>query len=407
MNSYLYLAPEDDTLKERINEMVMQSKRQQILQKYEGKIWQGTTNKFWYVKIDGRLIKKKERHDLEDLIVQTMLKREEEVNFPTIEELFYQWADDRLQRKRIAYGTYNRQVNEYKKHFNETEFGQRRINSMSEADWINFLEVEVARLKLTSKGLSRFKEIVKGILLHAKKKSLIDFNVIDMLAMADIKPFPTVKNDSTQVFNKDEFQKIREYAMNHIDGRNLAILLLTVTGLRPGEIVSLKWEDVDDLFIHVSRTETAYYNKDIHVVEVKDSPKTEAANRDVVLAEGNKWIIDEIKKLKRYDDGFVFRKERSEDRLTAGSLDKRFRTIQRHLNIPVRSLNKIRKTYGTILCDAKADNRFILKQMGHTDIATTEGAYHRDRRTLEEKCKNLSAITELTINCSANTKKQE
>ena len=406
-NSLKIISTDDTIVEAHIAEMRMKSKRHQILQAYESdeRIWQGSTNKCWYVKLDGKTVKKKNRVDLEDAIVHYELKREEEQNNPTLEELFYEWIDDRLNRKRIAKGTYDRQVNEYKKHFCETSFGHKRIGEVnSDIDWIKFIESEVARLELTSKGLSRFKEIVKGTLLHAKRQSLIDFNVTDMLAMADIRPFVKPKEDSKQVFTSDELYSLINYLISNLDGKNLAILLVISTGLRPGEIVSLKWEDMDftEYSIHIRRTETTYSSSDGRVLTVKDSPKTVAGRRNVLLPEENAWILDEIKKLKKYDDGYIFRMDKG-DRLTAECLTKRFRSVQRNVNIPVRSLNKLRKTYGSLLLDNNADNRFVTMQMGHTSIETTERSYHRDRRSVDEKRRFLGAIPDLIIpkpNCA-------
>ena len=55
-----------------------------------------------------------------------------------------------------------------------------------------------------------------------------------------------------------------------------------------------------------------------------------------------------------------------------------------------------RKPCGSILLDNCVDNRLIIDLMGHTDIAMTEGHYHRNRRSLERKAQILSSIPEFS-----------
>ena len=76
----------------------------------------------------------------------------------------------------------------------------------------------------------------------------------------------------------------------------------------------------------------------------------------------------------------------------------RLKRVCKKLNIYHKSPHKIRKTYGTILLDHNVDNRLIMEQMGHTDIACTENHYHRNRRSLDAKSQILSSIPEFKTN---------
>ncbi len=58
------------------------------------------------------------------------------------------------------------------------------------------------------------------------------------------------------------------------------------------------------------------------------------------------------------------------------------------VGIPERSTHKIRKTYASILLSNKVDERLIINQMGHTDIATTRGSYYFNRNS-EDKNKGI------------------
>ena len=47
-----------------------------------------------------------------------------------------------------------------------------------------------------------------------------------------------------------------------------------------------------------------------------------------------------------------------------------------------------------MLMDSKVDERFIINQMGHTDILCSETHYHRDRKSVELKKSLLNQVPE-------------
>ena len=60
------------------------------------------------------------------------------------------------------------------------------------------------------------------------------------------------------------------------------------------------------------------------------------------------------------------------------------------LNMPQRSMHKIRKTYGTCLLDNYVDESLVKEQMGHSDIRTTKEHYYFCNRDNEERRKQIS-----------------
>ena len=60
-----------------------------------------------------------------------------------------------------------------------------------------------------------------------------------------------------------------------------------------------------------------------------------------------------------------------------------------------KSLNKIRKTYGTILLDNGVEESLVIAQMGHTDIKTTKRYYYRNRKSLQQKSEVIDKVSGL------------
>lgn len=157
---------------------------------------------------------------------------------------------------------------------------------------------------LTAKGYSNLRTLIYGIFKLAKKKKYIISSQLDLI--------------------------------------NLGLLLAFKTGVRPGELAALQKEDLLDRSVDVHRTEIHYQNEDgENVYEVRDFPKTEAGIRTVLIPKQALWIVKEIKRQNPFGE-YVFMKNGK--RIRTYSFTWRLKSICQKLDIPVRSLNKIRKT---------------------------------------------------------------
>lgn len=379
-----------------LQDKINMQKREELLKKHTYDIWEGKDG-YWRTylpdKEKGRkLLKRKNRKDIEDMVVSYFKKESEN---PTVRETFEEWNDRRLRLGKIGNATHQRNRNFFNRHFKK--MGERRIKSISEDEWGDFLEEQIPEYDLTAKAFSGLKGVTKGFLKRAKKRKLIDFNVEEMFSELDTSDTDfkkVIKEDYQEVFDEQETDTMIKYLESHLDLSNIAILLMFVTGMRIGEVVCLKHSDFDGNTIKIRRTETRYRgeNEKKYHVEVKDFPKTKAGARTVIIPKDYEWLCDRIRITNPFSE-FVF--ARDEERVTAQSVRMRLRRLCDKLKIYHKSPHKIRKTYGTILLDNNIDERLILGQMGHASIGTTENHYHRNRRTIEKKSDILSSIPDL------------
>ena len=87
--------------------------------------------------------------------------------------------------------------------------------------------------------------------------------------------------------------------------------------------------------------------------------------------------------------------EKNGKRVKTYQFSKKLSTICKRLNIPVRSLNKIRKTYASVLIDNNIEESLVISQMGHTDIKTTRQYYYKDRHDYADKAEQINKIMAL------------
>ena len=184
-------------------------------------------------------------------------------------------------------------------------------------------------------------------------------------------------------------------------------------GLRIGELVALKWSDIEGSYIHINRMEVEEYNiqNDDNIVvnfngrQVVDRVKSPAGFRDVYLNSEAKKILEMVRELNvrngYYDDNYVFisqKKIRSSARTITSYLEKLCPAV----GIQVKSNHKIRKTYISSLFDAKVNIDTIRRLAGHEDEKTSLKNYcfdQSDKDILEnrlEQAKNCNMVLKVS-----------
>lgn len=397
VNAVLQYAVEHDMLDvQYVQDQIEMLKREELLKKHPYKIWQGKDGKWRTYLPDeekGRSMKKRNTEaEIKNIVAEYWKEKTEN---PTVRELYDEWITDKLKRQEIVKETRDR----YNRQFDESlqEFGKRRIKTIEEFDIEDTILNAIYEHDLTAKGYSNLRTLFYGIFKRAKEKKMIDFSITEVIADMDIskKSFrKVIKTDEELVFSEDETAKVTNYIMeSDLDILNLGILLYFKSGARPGELVALKREDVMGRVLHIRRTEIFYKGDDgKNVYEVRDFPKTAAGIREVILPSSAEWVLKEIRKRNPFGE-YLF--EKNGGRIRTYTFTSRLKTICRKLGIVNKSLNKIRKTYGTILLDSGVEESLVIAQMGHTDTKTTKRYYYRNRKNLQQKSEVIDKVSGL------------
>lgn len=378
-----------------VQEKMEMTKRKELLEKHPCKIWEGK-NGCWYTYLPdnkgGRILKKrKSKSDLENDIINYQIQQSDE---PTVADIFQEWIDGRLRTKEISKASYDRYSVDFRRFF--SEFGKKKIKAVTELDIEDFMLKSIADFSLTAKSFGNLRILVYGIFKRAKKKKLVSFSITEVVKDLEISrnAFTKVKKDEcSEVFMQDELPIVFDHIRNNLDIVNLGLLLMFVTGVRVGELVAIKTEDVDGNVIHICRTESHYKDaesgKDVYVI--KDTPKTVAGIRDVIVPNDYLWIFRKIQQLNPSGE-FLFMRNGS--RIRAYTVRLRLHKICKAVDVRDKSTHKARKTYASILLSSGVDTSMVISLMGHTDISCTEQYYHRNRKDIAAKSYVLSNISE-------------
>ena len=140
-------------------------------------------------------------------------------------------------------------------------------------------------------------------------------------------------------------------------------------GLRRGELMALRWENVD-LAGGVIRIERAYDDKSRIEVE----PKSHAGRRTIPIVGALRDVLTAHKASQPRDRGIVFSAD-GETRFQPSSVWRRARAAWKRAGLEPIGLHEARHTFASVLIAAGVNAKAITAYMGHASIQTTYDLY--------------------------------
>ena len=212
-----------------------------------------------------------------------------------------------------------------------------------------------------------------------------------------------IPKDNTQVFTEDELKAMSEMILSdliHYDKQcptsaGLAILLILQTGIRTGELLGLKWEDISDGVLYIERQ--------AGVNGVLEHTKSTNGNRAIPLTDS---AIEILEMVRDYNKRHGFTKEwifqsnsvKQEGRLGYNAIDHKLRRLCRRLNITERSPHKLRKTcISTLLDNPNINPREVMRFAGHKDMSTTLNSYCFNRAQKSKTAAEINKTLKIGI----------
>jgi len=362
--------------------------KQKYLAMHEGKIYTDNKGRYnTYVpdannKYGRKLIRKNTKEELEDSIVK--FYKDYQYN-PNIRDVFVDWSNSKLEYGEITKSTYDRYQNDFNRFFSDIQ--DMKFCDISELWLEERIKRTIHDMELTSKSYSNMRTLVYGMFKYGKKRGYTDISVTQFFGDLDVSKRSFRRRrftDEESVFTDRELEMLEEYIYSKSNSIiRLGILFDMYTGLRAGELSTLKYSDFDGSVMTVQRTETHNKDEDGTIVySVEEFTKGRDGIRKVILPPRAESILKRIRLLNPVD-GYVFVLDGR--RIKADTFSKTLRRMCDQIGIKPRSMHKIRKTYATKLINAGLEESLIIKQMGHTDFSTTKQFYYFDNHDIEEK----------------------
>ena len=190
---------------------------------------------------------------------------------------------------------------------------------------------------------------------------------------------PKLKKYRADIYTPTMIQTILDKAKD--TDMYLPIYLLVKLGLRRGELLALRWSDIDfknnvlKVRHNMVRTEESYTIKE---------PKSEAGIRDIHLSKEVSSILKQerikyMNDLFNYGAGFqnlefVIRQENGAPYHPDSMSQKWRRFLEKH-NLPQRRLHDLRHSNATALIQAGVSPKVVQQRLGHADVQITLNTY--------------------------------
>ena len=290
----------------------------------------------------------------------------------------------------------------YEKYIRES-FGKKKLSK------VRYSDVKAFYYSLINeRGFKPASMEIAHTLLHptfnmAVRDGYINRNPTDGV-MGEIKKSHQWEHKKRHALTIEQQRAVSTFLDTHEDYRGWRpiITVLLGTGMRIGECLGLRWEDIDFKANEIDVNHNLIYRKNLdgkcenHV----NSPKTESGKRRIPILEGVKDALLEELELQRCigfckDEidgysGFIFSTcenhvytpesvNRAIKRIyTAYNEEETFIAKKEHRDpilLPHFSAHVLRHTFCTRLCENETNLRVIMDIMGHSDIQTTMNIY--------------------------------
>jgi integrase len=251
---------------------------------------------------------------------------------------------------------YEHMADRIKREFAE-RFGDRlRLEDVS-PEMLEQIRDDLVASGLSDRTVNKYLTILHSIFAWAQRRYRLPANPV-----AAVEKRPQAKRASIDVFSREEVMALVRAAASEQDG--IVYLTAAFTGLRLGELLALRWRDVDfpNLAFHVRHSFT---NGRV------DTPKS-GQERTVPMADEVAQALAGLGQRERFtgDDDLVFCGIHG-GHLAGHKLRDRYKKALRQAGLRELRFHDLRHTFGSHAIRT-ADSREVMEWMGHQDLATTQ-----------------------------------
>lgn len=388
----------DNTDNACVREFVEQMERKKVVEQHSYKITQSKDG-YWrtYVKdntkVSGcRLIKKSTEKKLLDELVKYYREAE---NKSTFKDVYFRWRE--VQDILVEDNTVYKYNTDYKRFFEGNSFEDFQINEITEDKLKLFFHKSIKQNHLSKGAFKKLFGYVNNTFDKAYREKLI---IENPMSYFKCKQFYKLCEEierplEKQVFFDEEIKLILEklHEQNKIRPDyipNYAVEFAYLTGMRVGEIVALKWDniDFDNEYFTINMSEKYdRITKEIYV----STTKNKKARKFPIDESINNLLYKIIDVQFEYgiNSDWVF--ANANGRIHASVVSSCIKNKCKQLGIPERGIHAFRKTFNSNIRCSGVSEVIAASLLGHSPQVNRD-YYTFDVSSMEEKLEVVSCL---------------
>ncbi len=255
------------------------------------------------------------------------------------------------------------------------EFKEKNIERIK--NYNNY--IQNLQKELSAKTIRDIINVLKAILKYYEDEN-------DCILPLKRMNLPKMEKQRLKILSDKEKERLEKYCYEKNTLKTLGIIVCLNTGMRVGEICSLKWKNIDleNKEIFVEQTLQRIYNKESRNSNIViDRPKTDCSIRSIPI---NQKLYEILKPLKKkYKDDDYFLSGKSTEIVEPRNYQYNFKVILNECKLKPYKFHILRHTFATNCVEVGMDAKSLSEILGHSDVDITLGIYVHSSDKIKKK----------------------
>lgn len=261
-------------------------------------------------------------------------------------------------------------------------------------------EVATSGKGLSAKYIRHYHNFIHCVLKQAVDEGILSQNVADRAIT------PKLAKHEAEFFEPEQIEIMRNALEDEPLKYQVAFYILLTTGIRRGELIGLKWKDIDFINCVFSICNNVVYTEDTGIIEQTTKggegrlirfpaelvPLLKRYQREqrteVFLRFSDKSQVEQKRLIDAYNpSGFLFTQEDGRV-MTPNALNHWQIRFSEKVGFRVHP-HKFRHTQASLLIANGADVVTVSKRLGHKQVSTTQNIYAHCLKKADEQCADI------------------